>query len=455
MLPDGGPGRRFRHNRSMTQDLQSAPGGLSEAERASLQRKTLLVLSAASAAGRAAMSIAFVVVTLLAQRLLGGPAWAGAASAAITVGTALSSSWLSARMAASGRRPGLVLGYMAAIVGAVIAGFGGQIEFFVVYLVGLVLFGIGQGSTGLARYAAADLSPPAKTGRAISYVVFASTAGAVGGPMLSDVASGVGTSFGWDELVGAFIFATGFFVLAAAVLFVFLRPDPLLVSTKGQPVPSKRATSLAVGLRAATSSRRASLALAGLVISQAVMVMVMTMTPVHMDQHDKPIGLIGWVLSVHTAGMFAFAPLAGWFSDKYGRVQSIAVGGVVLAVATVITAFASDAASTLMFPGLYLLGLGWSFGEVGSSALLTESVSDGERVAAQGAGDLVKAFVSGAAALASGFVFTASGFGVLSWLGVLCSVGLLVGCGSIGRGRASYRDGTSMTAKSDATTTSE
>ncbi len=401
------------------------------------------------------MSIAFVVVTLLAQRLLGGPAWAGAASAAITVGTALSSSWLSARMAIRGRRPGLVLGYMAAIVGAVIAGFGGQVEFFVVYLVGLVLFGIGQGSTSLARYAAADLSPPAKTGRAISYVVFASTAGAVGGPMLSDIASDVGTSLGWDELVGAFVFATGFFALAAGVLFIFLRPDPLLVSTKGQPKPSKRSTGLAVGLRAATSSRMAALGLAGLVVSQAVMVMVMTMTPVHMDHHDKPIGLIGWVLSVHTAGMFAFAPLAGWFSDRYGRVQSIAVGGVILSVATVITAFASEASSMLMFPGLYLLGLGWSFGEVGSSALLTESVSNGDRVAAQGAGDLVKAFVSGAAALSSGFVFITSGFGVLSWIGVLGSVALIVGCAFVGRGRVNHRDGTSTTAKSEATTTSE
>ncbi len=439
----------------MTEASQAGPSALSETERATLQRKTLLVLSAASAAGRAAMSIAFVVVTLLAQRLLGGPAWAGAASAAITVGTALSSSWLSARMAERGRRPGLVVGYLAAIGGAAVAGLGGQIEFFMLYLVGLVLFGVGQGATGLARYAAADLSPPAKTGRAISYVVFASTAGAVGGPMLSDIAADVGQSLGWGELTGAFLFATCFFALAAVVLFVFLRPDPLLVSGGGGGAgQSRRSTSLKVGLRAATSSRLASLALAGLVISQAVMVMVMTMTPVHMDHHDKPIGLIGWVLSAHTAGMFAFAPLAGWFSDRFGRVQSIALGGVILAVATVITAFASEASSVLMFPGLYLLGLGWSFGEVGSSALLTESVTDGDRVAAQGAGDLVKAFVSGAAALSSGFIFTASGFGLLSWLGVVASVVLIAGCLSVvGRG-ADYRDGTSMTSKSEATTTS-
>lgn len=404
------------------------------------------------------MSVAFVVVTLLARELLGSATWAGAASAAITVGTALSSSWLSSRMAARGRRPGLVLGYMVAIVGAAVAGLGGQIEFLVFYLLGLVLFGVGQGATNLSRYAATDLALPEKTGRAISYVVFASTAGAVGGPMLSDMAADLATSLGWNELVGAFLFAACFFMLTAGILGAFLRPDPLLASGKMGPSAPRRETGLAAGLAAATSTPRATLALVGLVVSQTVMVMVMTMTPVHMHDHDKPIGLIGWVLSAHTAGMFAFAPLAGWFSDRYGRIPSIALGGLILAVSTVITAFAGDASSALMFPGLYLLGLGWSFGEVASSALMTESVAEKDKVAAQGAGDLIKAFASGAAALASGFIFTASGFGVLSWIGVVGSVLLMVGCAVVaGGGRngdSNQRPGKSITSRSDATTTS-
>lgn len=427
---------------------------LTTTERGALQRRTLWVLSAATAAGRASMSVAFVVVTLLAQDLLGSAQWAGVASASITVGTALSSSWLSTWMAAKGRRPGLVLGYMVAIVGAAVAGLGGQIEFLIIYLLGLVLFGVGQGASNLARYAATDLALPEKRGRAISYVVFASTAGAVGGPMLSDLAADFGTSLGWGELVGAFVFATGFFAAAAAILAVFLRPDPLVVSGGLDRSGERGRTGLKVGLAAATSTPRASLALAGLVVSQAVMVMVMTMTPVHMHHHDKPIGLIGWVLSVHTAGMFAFAPLAGWYSDRFGRIPAIAVGGMILAVSTVITAFAADASSSLMFPGLYLLGLGWSFGEVASSALMTESVAEGDRVAAQGAGDLVKSFASGAAALASGFILTASSFGVLSWVGLLGSVALVIGCVSVARASKTQRGGKSMMSRSEATTTS-
>jgi MFS family permease len=151
------------------------------------------------------------------------------------------------------------------------------------------------------------------------------------------------------------------------------------------------------------------------------MVMIMAMTPLHMDAHGHQLGMIGWVISVHTAGMFAFAPLAGWASDRYGRLPTLAFGGSVLMVATVTTALAGGAPALLMFPGLYLLGLGWSFGIVSGSALLTESVPADSQVAAQGAADLVTSITSGAAALASGFVFTMAGFHVLSMVGILGS----------------------------------
>jgi MFS family permease len=79
-----------------------------------------------------------------------------------------------------------------------------------------------------------------------------------------------------------------------------------------------------------------------------------------------------------------------------------------------------------MFPGLYLLGLGWSFGMVASSALLTESVPSDDAVPVQGAADLVTSFASGAGALGSGLVFTMAGFHVLSGIGIVASGLLLV-----------------------------
>jgi MFS family permease len=145
-----------------------------------------------------------------------------------------------------------------------------------------------------------------------------------------------------------------------------------------------------------------------------------------MDAHVHSVGVIGWVISAHTAGMFAFAPLAGWASDRFGKVRAISFGGGVLVVACIMTALASEAPKLLMFPGLYLLGLGWSFGMVAGSALLTESVPAEDRVSAQGAADLIASVVSGTAALSSGFILSMAGFHILSTVGIVAAGLLLV-----------------------------
>lgn len=377
--------------------------------------------------GRAAMSIGFVVAALVVERILGSSTWAGISTAAITVGTAFSASALSNYMNRRGRRPGLVVGYLIAGGGGAVALLGGNQLSLVFFVLGLIMIGVGQGGTNLARYAAADLAEPTQRGRAISLVVFASTVGAVGGPALAGLADRIGQSFGLAELVGPFGFAAVFMILAGAVVLVGLRPDPLVLSggLKDTTEGVKR-SGLADSVRVIMADPYARLALVGLVVSQAVMVTVMAMTPLHMREHGHSVGVVGWVLSAHTAGMFAFAPLAGWVSDRYGRVIAIVIAAVTLIAATAMTALAGEAPAILMFPGLYLLGLGWSFGMVASSALLTESVPADEQVSAQGAADLITSFVSGAGALSSGFVFSMAGFHILSTIGIIASGMLLV-----------------------------
>jgi MFS family permease len=312
------------------------------------------------------------------------------------------------------------------VVGAGVATFGGQHLFLVVYLLGIMLMGVGQGGTNLARYAAADLAEPQNRGKAISWIVFGSTVGAVGGPALVGVAGDVAGWFDLDELVGPFLFSTVFFTVAGLILWVGLRPDPLVVSGGLHTADSTDKAGFFEGLTAIMSQPMAQVATVSLVLSQAVMVMIMAMTPLHMDAHGHGLGAVGWVISVHTAGMFAFAPVAGWSSDRFGRLPTLAFGGAVLVAATVLTALAGEAPALLMFPGLYLLGLGWSFGVVAASALLTESVPDDSQVAAQGSADLITSFASGTGALASGFVFTMAGFHILSAIGIVASGIMLV-----------------------------
>ncbi len=378
------------------------------------------------------MTSAFAVAALLVKEIFDTETWAGVASAAFTVGTAVSSAVLSGYMARRGRRPGLSLGFAVAVVGSGLAVLGGQLALdgsralLALYLAGLVGIGVGQGANNLARYGATDLADEDQRGRAISLVVFASSIGAIGGPLLIGPAGGVAATMGLQDLVGPYLLTVAFFALGSLVLWLGLRPDPLVVSGGLAAESSERGSSFAEGWAALSAQPLSRLAVVGLMVSQAVMVMVMAMTPLHMDAHGHGLDAVGWVISAHTAGMFAFAPLAGWSADRFGRLPTLATGAVLLMISTIMTALAGEAPAALMFPGLFLLGLGWAFGMVSSSALVTESVNPGSRVEAQGAADLLTAFVSGSGALASGFVFSMAGFHILSMLGILAAGILLV-----------------------------
>ncbi len=393
---------------------------------ASVQRRTLWILFASSTGGRAATSAMFFVAVLAVEDILGSGRWAGLTTVAMTLGTAYSSSALSSYMNRHGRNPGLTIGFAVAAGGGLVAALGVQVQSVLVLLAGMGLVGIGQGSTNLARYAAADLAEEHKRSRAISTIVFASTIGAVTGPLFAGPAGRTAERFGIEELSGPFVIGAGFFAIAASIVWFGLRPDPLVVSGGLDSSTTVKPVRLGDAMRVVVKSPGARLGLITLCISTAVMVMVMAMTPLHMDAHGRSTENIGWVISAHTAGMFAFAPLAGIFSDRRGRIPAVFVGAVILLASTVVTALAVDAPNALMFPGLYLLGLGWSFGVVAGSALVTESVQRSERVAAQGAADVATALASGIGALSSGFVFSMAGFHILSMIGTGAAGVLLV-----------------------------
>ncbi|MEM7275476.1 MAG: MFS transporter, partial [Actinomycetota bacterium] len=238
----------------------------SEEYRRSVQRRTLGVLFVSAIFGRAAMTIGFVVSALLVAEILGSSTWAGISTAAITVGTAFSASGLANYMNRTGRRPGLTLGYVLATAGGAVAVLGGSRLALVPYLLGLALIGVGQGGTNLARYAAADLAPAADRSKAISYVVFASTIGAVGGPALAGVAGDLGERYGLDELVGPFLFAAGFFALGGLVVWLGLRPDPLVVAGGLSTDRDTAAKGFRQSMDVILASPLARLALGGLVI---------------------------------------------------------------------------------------------------------------------------------------------------------------------------------------------
>jgi MFS family permease len=227
-------------------------------------------------------------------------------------------------------------------------------------------------------------------------------------------------------LVGPFLFAGMFFALSAAILAVRLRPDPLVVAGLVDPSAERVRPMLQVRRAAGVLRTRplAQLGLASMVVSQTAMVAVMTMTPPHMkdNHHDD---LSAYVIALHIVGMYGFAPFVGRVVERLGRPRSIMLGALVLGSGAAVSV-AFGYSSLMMFVGLLLLGVGWSFCLIGGSTLLTESVPAETRVEVQGAGDLLMSLFGGAAAFSSGFVKQSFGYGTLAMSAALVAVALIV-----------------------------
>jgi MFS family permease len=393
----------------------AAGAPLDAAARAAIQRQTLRVLTAGQVVGAAALSAAVTVGAFVIQSMLGqNTPWAGLATATVTTGTAFMSQILSRLMQRRGRRVGMQRGYGLAVVGGVLAACAVELDWLPLFLAGLFLYGNGQAANLLARYTATDLAEPDERSRAMSRVVFASTFGAVLGPLLIGPAERAGQSwFGFEKYTGPWVFGSVIFTAAMVNTAVRLRPDPLHVAAASagisDSVPRARTADAVNAIRRSPGAR---LALAAMVVSHATMVAVMTMTPVHLKLHGHE-GVSTIVVSTHIAGMYAFSPLVGRFSDRRGRLPTIVVGSLLLIGATTLAALSGDV-EQLLFPALWTLGLGWNFGLIGGSSLLVDSVHPAERVAVQGTADLSMSLCGGIAGFSSGFIRRAVGFHMLA-----------------------------------------
>jgi len=396
------------------------------AERAQIQRRVLRVLMLGQVVGAGALASAIVVGAFVVQDILGqNTPWAGIATATTTTGTAIMSQFMARRMRRLGRRPGLQMGYMLAVVGGLVAAYGAQHDQLAVFLVGLFVFGNGQAANLQARYAATDLALPEERSQAMSRIVFASTFGAVFGPLLVGPAEWTSENvLGLHRYTGPWLISSALFAAASINIALQLRPDPLVVAGGIDPDAKAERPKLATALRVISAQPRSRLALAAMMISQGAMVGVMAMTPVHLKLHGHE-GVSQYVVSLHIAGMYAFSPLVGRIADRRGRLYTIQIGAAAIIGSCALAALSGDV-EQLLFPSLWGLGLGWNFGLIGGSSLLSETVPAEHRVAVQGSADLMMSLCGGLAGFSSGFIRRAVGFHMLATLAMVAAGALLV-----------------------------
>ncbi|MBM0278596.1 MFS transporter, partial [Micromonospora tarensis] len=192
-----------------------------------------------------------------------------------------------------------------------------------------------------------------------------------------------------------------------------------------------RAAPRGAGMRAAWSVVRgqpaARLGIAAVAVGHLVMVAVMAMTPVRLGESHADadvLRLVGIVLSLHIAGMYAFSPVVGWLTDRLGR-RAVILGGVGLLLTACAVAGTAGHHTPRLSVGLVLLGLGWSGTMVAGSTLLSESVPADVRPSVQGLSDLIMGLAGAGAAVVSGFVMQFAGYPVLTLLAAVATAPLV------------------------------
>ncbi len=427
-----------------------------------MQRRTMLVLIWSVIPTSAALTAAFASTAVLAEDITGSETLAGLAAGSLSVGSVAAAFPLARLMSRRGRRRGLVTGWSIAAAGMGAVSAAAVTELYPLLVAGIVAIGAGQSANLSTRYAAADLAPEDRRGRAIGMLVWAITFGAVAGPSIAlGPASSAAGRLGLPDLAGPYLLGLVMFTTGVAVTHLRLRPDPLEVAGAIAPSAgrwarpasarahrgsvedasgSPRATPVLTVAKRILSQPAARLAVLAMLTGQAVMVGVMTMTPLHMSSGDHELRIIGFVISLHIVGMYAFSPAVGWLVDRVGPHLVVATGGVMLFVGAELASHTDPSDSLGVFVGLLLIGLGWSFGLISGSSLLTSAYPASERVEVQGAADMIMTLGGAVSGLFAGFAMEKVGYHSFShWAGMAALI--LVAAGGVAwfTGRGSPR----------------
>ncbi|WP_458117254.1 MFS transporter [Arthrobacter sp. D2-10] len=352
-----------------------------------LQRRVVTALSVGQILGGIGTGATLSLGALLIVQVSGSEAWSGMAATTGTLGAALFAIPLARLASARGRRISLSTGAAVATLGGLLVIAAAFLSNFPLILIGLTLMGAAAALNLQARFAATDLAADSTRGRDLSLVVWSTTFGVVLGPNLFEPGEALGAWVGLPSMTGGFAISVLAQIAGIAVYLISLRPDPLLTAA-GSPItqaaiPEVRPAGGMSILRANPLARRATATIA---LSHAVMVALMGMTPVHMTGHGSTLTLVGVTISLHLAGMYALAPLFGWFTDRWGGRAVVLLGQMLLAAALIVGLLAADS-MTGVTVSLILLGVGWSASTVAGSTLLTQSVPLGQRPQVQGLSD--------------------------------------------------------------------
>lgn len=383
-----------------------------------LQQKVIRTLATAQVLNGLGVAGTVAAGSLLVSSVSNSETLAGLAQTSSVLGAAALALPLARLTQIGGRRLALSMGLILGVIGSLLVISGGLNENLYLILLGTFLVGAASASGYQARFAAIDLATPQRSSQQLSFVVWGSTIGAVAGPNLMQPSGDFARKLGFPELVGPYFISAITLTLAAAVILIFLRPDPYLTANKLSSEKQKQITNK-LALKHILGNKLARFAIAAITVGHVAMVSVMVMTPIHMAHVDVTLRIIGIVISIHVLGMYAFSPVVGLVSDRIGGVATIKIGLATLLISSVIAGTSPAGDAIRLGVGLFLLGLGWSCTLIAGSTLLSQSVELNFKSASQGASDLVMNLAGAGGGAVAGVIIATLSYG---WLCLIASI---------------------------------
>ena len=358
--------------------------------------------------------IAAVTVTVLAAREVSSNPYFVGFPNAVGVGGAIIGTQIFDKLSQKySRNRALSNTFLIGGVGGLVLIYSLIIDSFLLLLFGAFVLGIGQSATLQTRYAASFVASESFKATALSLAVWFSVFGSIFGPRLVGEYSEIFNKwFGSDLIIGYFIATFGMFLAGISISMFSQKDSPL-----NQKLIVEKSSKI-IGL-----DHTAKLLTRILVLNHFVMVLIMSATPLHVQDIGETIRLVGTIISYHTLGMFLLSPILGKLVDKYGNKRFAIIGTLILIVSCIFTLFNSDI--LFLKIGLYLLGLGSNFNYIAiSSAISKYSINNSVNLNIKS--DSMVFIGSAVAHISLGFTYLNIGYTGLVYFGLFVGCSLLI-----------------------------
>jgi MFS family permease len=369
-----------------------------------LARRNVFILTTAQALGGASPPIIISLGGLVGQMLAPSPALITLPVSLFTLGLALGTIPAAIIMRQFGRRGGYLLGALIGVFSGLIATFGIIDDAFTVFCLGTFIAGFSASYVQSYRFAATDSAPDSFRAKAISWVMVGGLLAGIIGPQLviwtRDSVPGA-------PFAGSFLSQSLLALLAIPVIALLRAPAPA-------PTASAPAAGIGRPLLQIMATPRFILAASTGIISYGLMSFVMTAAPIAMTGCGHTVGEAALGIQWHVLAMFGPSFVTGHLITRYGKERIAALGLCLIASAAVIAL--TGLAVWHFWVSLILLGVGWNFGFIGATAMVTDCHTPEERAKVQGVNDFLVFGTVAIASFSSGALLNASGWAAINWL---------------------------------------